>query len=262
MTWTKSIHQQLGVVLTIAFGVFRGTSFAIQPELGHLEVPTTVNQSPFQLALDFKLPPRGTPGKRKGAGSRTDKCSLANPNEPLTALVPGKNLGLTVSERPTFWFYIPYQSKSQRSVQFKLGQFGTDDYFYTHTFQLQETLEIVSIRLPENQELEIGKLYKWRFEVICDPNDREKNDFVYGGVRREQINSNWRSQLEQAATERERIAIYAENALWYDTLTNLVQLRRQEPEDEALKADWADLWETVELEYIKSKPIFSCCTSD
>ena len=67
-----------------------------------------------------------------------------------------------------------------------------------------------------------------------------------------------------AKTPRERIAIYAENALWHDVLSNLIELRRQNPDNETLKSDWNDLLKhrLVRLEDIVSKPIVSCSESE
>jgi hypothetical protein len=231
------------------------------------KIPVTkpVNQSSLQMALKFSLPSRGAPGtrSRKGAGVRENpSCPpLANPEEKLTALVPGTNLGLTVSERPTFWFYVPYSSNNRLAVEFSL-QDKEGKSLYQQNFPLVGTPGIVSIRLPETvSPLEIGKLYHWRFTVICDPNNRLDDLTVEGGVERSLLTPELKSRLEKE-TPRERIAIYAENGFWYDALTNLVELRRTKPQDETLQQDWADLWREVRLESMVSKPIVPCCTQE
>ncbi|RDH47676.1 hypothetical protein CBF18_21710, partial [Mastigocladus laminosus WC112] len=57
---------------------------------------------------------------------------------------------------------------------------------------------------------------------------------VNGKVERVPLAPALKSQLA-AATPRERIALYAENGLWFDTLTHLTELYRTHPKDEALK---------------------------
>lgn len=219
-----------------------------------------VNQTSWQLALNFKLPSRGAPGnRRKGAGVRDSCPKLANPEEELTALVPGTNLGLAVSERPTFWFYVPYSPNNRLAVEFSLRD-RQGKNLYQQIFPLMETPGIVSIALPETvSPLEIDELYRWRFAVICNPNNRTGDLSVEGAVERSPLTPELRNHLEKA-TPQERIAIYAENGFWYDALTNLVELRRTKPQDRILQQDWTDLWQQVRLESIANKPIVPCCT--
>jgi Domain of Unknown Function (DUF928) len=88
----------------------------------YLEIPTKAEQPKLSTA-QFNRPilsSRGAPGDRKGGGRRNGhNCPVLNINEPLTALVPDfqdtKKVnhvwGLTTQESPSFWFYIPYNSK-------------------------------------------------------------------------------------------------------------------------------------------------------
>ncbi len=227
---------------------------------------TAVDKSLFQLALDFRMPPEGAPGKRRGAGSRNPICDV---KPPLTALIPLRYLGLT-TESPTFWFYIPYPSTTGYSVEFLLqdGDSAKKDNepkeVYKETFQLQDKPGIVSIRLPERMKLDSNKIYQWNLFVIINPDDRDEDCVVYGGVKQISMNSDLSRQLEAVKTPQERIAIYAENGLWYDSLTTLAELRLKNPNDEALKADWNDLLQDLEvrLNDIVSEPLLGCCTSE
>jgi len=205
------------------------------------------------------LSDRGTPkGKREGAGSR-DECLAA---KPLTALIPTTSSGVTVAEYPTFWFYVPYQPRSQyqQEVEFVLVD-ENENVVYQTTFGLTNTPGIVSISLPKTvRSLESGKQYRWGFFYICDPQDRKQDVAVDGVVERVPLPQSLSGQIEAATTERERILLYAANSKWYDALTALAELRRAKPQDEAIKADWADLLKSVGLEPIASEPIVECCT--
>ena len=110
-------------------------------------------------------PDRGTPTSNRGTGSRGD-C-LYKPNKPLlTSLVGSNNLDLTISDRPTFWVYVPYTQQEAPSGEFSL-QDGENDVYRTR-FQLPATPGIVSISLPATQKpLEVGKTYRWYFEMNC-----------------------------------------------------------------------------------------------
>ncbi|WP_102177568.1 DUF928 domain-containing protein, partial [Fischerella thermalis] len=260
MNGKKRHDQQITLFLILTGILASGTGVLARQAEPERLLTTAVSESSFQLALKLKLPPRGAPGKRRTGAATRDSCpELANKNEPLTALVPGTNLGLTVAERPTFWFYVPYPPTNRLSVEFLLRD-KEDNEVYRETLPLLETPGIISVRFPETTPpLEIQKLYSWRFSVICNPTNRAEDVFVNGKVERVPLAPALKSQLA-AATPRERIALYAENGLWFDTLTHLTELYRTHPKDEALKVDWADLWQGVGLEYISSKPLVPCCT--
>ena len=93
-----------------------------------------------------KTPARLSPvsGRRAGMGSRDNCPAVANA---LTALIPlqeeqrvskqtdksisGIVEGLTTSERPTFWFYIPYTKDLTASAEFILQDSAGSDIYQT-----------------------------------------------------------------------------------------------------------------------------------
>ncbi|NET59662.1 MAG: DUF928 domain-containing protein [Symploca sp. SIO2E6] len=265
----------------------------------------SLNQSPFQLALRFRLPPKGAPGRRRGAGTRQGYCSS---DERLIALMPGTNLGLTVAERPTFWFYVPYQG-DKLEAEFLLED-NEGNEVYQEIVALNNTPGIVKVSLPENfrnpvasenhekisafsrnrvssenhekisafslkkpgfstdstnstDSLEVEQLYVWRLSVICNPDNRFDDDYVWGGVERVSMSFELKNQLKDK-TKRERLKIYAENGLWFDVLTTLAELREANVEDQELDEDWVELLEQalIDLEEISDQPLVDCCTSE
>jgi hypothetical protein len=219
---------------------------------------TNLFSSSFQLAFKFNLPPKGAPGSRKSIAARDSCQGLASETEMLTALVPGTNLGLTIAERPTFWFYIPYQPKERSFLEFSLKDKEKKEV-YQQSFPLMNTPGIINISLPENvTPLEVEKSYTWQLKLRCDrdyPNDYR---LVEGVVKRVSLSTELKNKIE-AATLKEQIALYAENGLWFDSLTHLIELRRSIPEDKELEANWNNLLEAVKLEELIDKPVVSCC---
>ncbi|NEO16151.1 MULTISPECIES: DUF928 domain-containing protein [unclassified Moorena] len=216
---------------------------------------TPIAELPVPVKLELTLPPKGAPGKRKGAGSRTD-C----PFEEFIALVPGTNFGLTTSERPTFWFYVPYSDNNKLEAKFWLHN-KQGNQIYEETFRLQNTPGIVKITLPETvSPLVVEDLYRWHFSVICNGSGLLKDDFVSGGIERLSISSDL-EKLE-GKNRREHIAVYAQQGLWFDALTALAELRLANPQDKRLAKDWADLLQQVGLEDIESKPLVDCCATE
>jgi hypothetical protein len=199
--------------------------------------------------LFFGTRPGGTPTGRQRGGAVRDRCP--NVDQPLTALVPATNEGIpfvepTISERPSFWFYVPYFPASQRNAEFVLID-GNEDNVYAATFPLTQPPGIVSLQLPPTvPPLQEGKQYRWVFSVICNPANRSADATVNGWVERVPVSVALSNQL-QAATDKEQVFIYAEQGLWYETLTSFAQLQRTNSLDGELKGNWQDLLRTIGL---------------
>lgn len=199
-------------------------------------IPQTSNQT---------SPSGGTRGTtttdNRGTGSRGDCLSKSIP---LTRLGGGSKLESTVSDRPTFWVYVPYGPEEASSGEFSLQDGETD--IYRTPFTLPATPGIVSVTLPASvKNLEVGKKYRWYFNINCPQREgsTEKTTpaFVTGRVERVAFTSQIENELKAAKTSLERIAILARNGIWYDTLNELAQLRLQEPGNRDAIAAWNTL---------------------
>lgn len=196
------------------------------------------------------LPNRGAPGTRRaGAASR----NLCDRSEPLTALVPGTNFGLTSKERPTFWFYVPYTTGI--AGEFLLTD-ASGKEVYRRTVIVSGTPGIISINLPKTASpLEVDGRYTWNFSAIC----QKETFLVQGEVIRVTLADEINRQLE-TVTAKERLFILAENGLWFDLVTEFIYLLPNSSQDTDLQQEWVTLWHKVDLVYIASKSLTSCCT--
>ena len=186
----------------------------------------------------------------RGAATRGVVCPNDKNKPPLTALIHGKNLGLTIKDRPTFWFYLPYKISLKTPVNFTLTD-AQEKVVYQQNLRLVNTPGIIGITLPNNApSLEVDKIYEWKL-AACDA------DSVIGRIKRVKPSNKVMSQL-QANTGRDRILVYAENSFWYDTLTELIELRRHNPQDKDFQADWEILLKSdgVNLANIASERLF------
>lgn len=203
-------------------------------------------------------------GSREGAGSH-GLCKITNPEKdiaPLIAIMPEVNVKTTTKNKkyiwgettlasPTFWLYVAYPVNSQ--VEFIL-QDRAENEIYQTTFSLDKTQGIISLTLPPEQVyLETGKSYHWYLYVTCNLGS-SPDDFVEGWVKRVDLNSDIKNKLETSRPS-ERISIYAENGLWFDTLNSIDRLRQTEPENNNISAIWTDLLQQVGLDAISKKPI-------
>jgi hypothetical protein len=198
---------------------------------------------------------RRLPGRRVGAGTR-GPCT--NPKQPLVALIPDTNLGLTTEKYPTlFWFVPPTPA---RTAEFVLNNEKKQEVYKT-TFAITGSPGVVSVTLPASATLpplEVNKNYFWTFSLICNPSDPSAVDFVQGWVQRVALSSDLGNQLFKA-TPRDRPAIYARAGIWNDTLKSLSELRRANPRDRALTTDWETLLKSVGLETVAKAPLVECC---
>ena len=237
---------------------------------------TIASESLVQSEVNFNLPPRGAPGRRKGAGTRNE-CSQWKPEkERLTALVPPTNIGLTISEYPRFWFYVPYPPHNPEKptevlqVEFLLLDSDSKQVFRRRML-LENTPGVISVALPKNESLlESDRRYQWVFSVVCDPEDPTADDFVKGQVmRQDSLLERVESQLrdgeggdKEVDLLRERAIVYAENGLWYDALTSLAELYGQNPENQRYSRDWVQLLKQVGLDEVVAQLIVDCCQSE
>ena len=174
--------------------------------------------------IDFSS--TGRPNDQIDLGSR-GSCEGINEKE-MTALVP-KNNGLTISEYPRFWIYIPGESKNVRYAELVLQNEEEQKEINRTVYELQETPGIVSVTIPAKPEysLKTNTIYRWYFRVVCN----NGNDYVVKGfVQRETLDS-----------AEHNYDSYLNNHIWYDALTDLAERRRLAPQDIKLKEDWTNL---------------------
>ncbi len=249
----------------------RGAGTFASPDAPGTTLGTTIFQVP-------PPPDQGAPGSREGAATR-GRCPKVDPRvgRPLTALVPvaGQTAtevratralksnsefvwGLTVAERPTFWFYVPYSLTPNYPLEFVLQDEKGNDVYKTNFTESGTSPGIFSFELPSTAPaLEVGKMYRWYFLVYC--NNSEEHVFVNGWVQRVALNPLLKSQLEQASPQAE-VNLYGKAGLWHETVTSLAALRRQSPGDAKLRNDWVQLLQSIGLGAIAQEPITSGLT--
>jgi len=225
----------------------------------------------------FPAPSEIAPGSRTGEASRS-RGVCPPVTTPLTALMPvtkgtssGQSAsttpttsesvyGLTVAERPTFWFYVPYPLTSSRPLEFVLQDEKGNEVYQTQFTESGTVPGVVGLQLPPTVDpLEVGKRYQWFFLIYCNP---DQPTFVEGWVERVELNSTLKNQLDQATTPQQKADLYAQAGIWYEAVTTLAELRRQKPNDQALNAQWLELLQSVDLEAIATEPVTSVLTPE
>jgi Domain of Unknown Function (DUF928) len=238
MTFQKS----LALVIPLLLNSFTGYP---TPEL----VNSLVNSS-FQISKNKKLPPvpptpppkghRVPGGVRRGDNSSLGFCKETTPV--ITALTPEDAHGNTISEHPTFWFYIPYTSQEIISAEFSLREGKNEKNGYKISFKVHEKAGIVSISSPAKSKysLKPDEYYHWYLKIKCQSNQNSTSDsdiVLDGWVQR--ITSNPTLQPNLITPD-----------LWYDQLNQLAKSRLESPSDSTVNNEWSKLLKSVALEQI------------
>ncbi|MEM9005864.1 MAG: DUF928 domain-containing protein [Cyanobacteria bacterium P01_F01_bin.86] len=196
-------------------------------------------------------PDRGTPPTPYGTGSRGG-CPSNTDLPPLAQLVGNTSLDLTVSERPSFWVYVPYTSSEVTAARFSFQE--GDQEIYQATIQLPTTPGIIGMTAPETvPPLEVGTRYHWYFEIFCpqtetsDPSEISVPITLTGIVERVLPTEALTNELVDASSPLEKISAYVNHNIWYDALTELGQLRLHEPSQVGLIEEWEALLSDPEV---------------
>ena len=201
----------------------------------------------IQPIEDMDAPP--TPRVRSVRGG----CASSN-QVSVTPLVPKNKIGRTVSDYPTFFFYLP-QTDAELAELILEDESGNQ--IYQQNLTIKNLSGVIGVSIPANTNvppLEVGKDYTWKFTVVCDAEDRSSDQLESGVVRRVELSPDILSELDQA-DPRQKTVIYAENGIWQDALSNLAAARRANPNDPDLAADWESLLDSVTLGSIAKEPI-------
>jgi len=214
------------------------------------------------MAVDFKPPRRGAPGRREGGGTR-DPLACIQGSTRLTAIMPETNFGLTTVAYPRFFWATP--KTRAKAAEFKLvavdEKTADETMVYQTTFRITGEIGVASLTLPHNATLPplaVGQDYRWSIAMICDPSNRNRDIKVDGWIQRTAVEPGLTTQLTKAnATD--RIRLYANNGIWFDTLASLAELRCARPKDAALTASWVELMKSVKLGAIAEQPFVQQC---
>jgi Domain of Unknown Function (DUF928) len=163
----------------------------------------------------------------------------------IVALIPRSHLGVTISERPTFWFYLGTSSRDLESIKFTVSSVRNPADRETWIAQLPTTdqkLEagLIKIRYP-GQALKEGN-YDWEFnyqQTGCN-----KPQTLAGYLQKET-----NPQISAINNSQQRRHAYAKNGIWHELLDELI-VDRQQQRDRQVASNFRDLFfESEDINY-------------
>ncbi|MEG4493827.1 DUF928 domain-containing protein [Microcoleus sp. D3_18_C4] len=236
----------------INFTALAMTVLAIAVTLPSLLTPMQAVPAPMLLSqnVNFTPPDVTAPDNRQGGTHRG--CKLRD-GLFITPLIPESNIGLTLTESPTFFVYV---SQPAAQVEFILLNADESEVVYETTLK-NDKAGIVGVSLSEKDKtknIEVGKRYVWSFALACDPLERSGDYIVKGWMQRIEPQANLKNDLANPDPMAKVIA-YAKNGIWYETLATLAEMRRRAPDDSRLTAEWTQLLQSQGLESIATQPL-------
>lgn len=198
----------------ITFSVAEINSINVPPIIGR-----TVNFSTKLSAqtAQIYIPPDGPSRKSRTAGTGSRGCDRAGTTN-LQLLVPNDHLALTVSARPTFFWYV---SDTTLPVRFTLVEPEVAKPIVDRTFKVKRS-GIVPFELPlDVPGLVLGKEYRWTVSLVCNKERPSANTYADSLIKRVAITPDLRSKLAGISQNKaERSLVYAQSGIWYDALNS------------------------------------------
>ena len=245
-------------VLAIGIKLFSPSSFLQKPALAINNLQNI--RDTRQIAQTYVPPDRGAPKSTTTGGTR-GKCLL---DQKLTLLLPQTGAGLTISEYPSFYVYIPPYQNAKEADFFIIDDVEKNNV-YDHIFLLPEKPGIININVPQEKSppFKVGKEYIWGVQINCkdslgDYGASPKVEGIIKRIKPEETLSNKLAGVTPLALPN----VYASEGIWYDALASLVQLRSLNLENSQLINDWQELFNSAKSEEKESfinAPLLECC---
>lgn len=190
----------------------------------------------------FDPPPRRDAPRSgtAGGGSRPAMKTGA-----LTALSPGRQVGLSHSQRPTFFVYLP--KTTAQTTEFSLFDAEMKG-IYQVTIPIENKVGLIGITLPKTAPALVkNQPYHWSLALAYNPNDRTEDWVVGGWVEYKELSKKLSLQLA-TATPIQQITYYAKHGFWYDAIAKTIELHSSQPNNLSLTQTWTKLLTSVGLE--------------
>lgn len=245
----------IALLTTLAFGIVINTHGIVQAQ------STGTLSSKIPAQWDFKAPTGQDPApdNRQGGATRGNECIQGNAS--VVALVPATG-GTTTAEYPTIYWYLPPTSASV--AEFVLRD-AEQQVVYSTRYALAksekglvaDTPKIMSLTLPSYTNLsplKIGQEYQWTLVLSCNALDLSGQISIEGKIKRVQADPTL-AELASKATLNERVGLYAKARIWYNTLSALVELQRDRPNNPEVSEAMNKMFASVGLNPVILKSI-------
>ncbi len=194
------------------------------------------NTSPKQLNNDPNDTTNPTTSQPDHDSKDSPRGACSKEEKEIIPLVPKAKVVYTILGNPKVFFYVP--EGMSKNIKFSLSN-EDEGVVYQTTFDTPNQAGIISVELASVPEknLQIGKQYKWVFQIVCNENDPSGNPFIEGVIERKEISQD-----------------LSKNQLWYDALLETARLHRSASNDPKVTQDWEVLLDSLGFKAIAKEP--------
>lgn len=162
-----------------------------------------------------------------GAGSRGCPEGLFGS---LNLLVPNDHVGLTISERPTFSWYV--SAVSSTPMKFALVEPGVAKPLFVKKIKVDKP-GLVQLQIPSDiKGLTVGKQYRWTVSLVCNLKRPSLSIYARSWIARvplTEVNDFSRTASEQQV--RDKAIFYAQQGIWYDAVATMTKAYLSNPDN-------------------------------
>jgi hypothetical protein len=188
--------------------------------------------------IEYKPPARGAPARRVGGSSR----GIAE--IPTVSVIAPDHVGRTVSDQPALYWFISRRSPVRIEITLVDSQ-GTKPVVEASIVNAAPGIHHFSLA-EQNVRLKPGEEYQWSVSLVWD--DRQRSHDVVSQGSLMVIAPSAQLQARLAGLERGAQArVFAAEGIWYDSVAALSEAIEQRPQDAALRAQRARLFEQAGL---------------
>jgi Domain of Unknown Function (DUF928) len=175
----------------------------------------------FQMATatgEYKPNPEPSAPKTTTTTTGTRGGCHQKSTNTLTALAPQTDIGQTVSQFPTFSWFVP--DSQPLPMEFRLYQYDGQE-----RSQLIEKVKMVSKpgimqhSLPRDRPgLAVNQTYRWQVVIFCNPNRPSTALVTEAIVKVVEISPNFQQKLATTNNTLTKAELFAKSNFWYDAL--------------------------------------------
>jgi hypothetical protein len=187
----------------------------------------------------------------RGSGARGSESK-----SDIVALIPANNgdfVGVAITDRPTFWFYISptFSELNLKSMKFTLKNQQNEELWSTKLST--NSPKIGSGLMPityQGDQLKVDGIYFWELSYqqtdIQQGKERVFEQKLRGNLQKETF-----ANLPANQKISDKINTYARNGIWYDLITELITKKQQNPGDQQLAKAFRELiFESPDVKYL------------
>ncbi|MEM1369477.1 MAG: DUF928 domain-containing protein [Cyanobacteria bacterium P01_H01_bin.15] len=189
------------------------------------------------------------PEHARGGGTRNEHqlCTQDSSESQMMALVPENNGGLTLSEKPSLFVYIPETQASKVVLSIiELGQ-STPIHHSRTDVALAEGAQVIHLQpAKEAPPLSVGKYYLWSVVLVCGDRPTPNDPSIAAWIKRVEPTS---KSLDNSAemTPIQVATSYAEQGIWYESLYYLALAQKIQPTANQHSLIWSNFLESTGL---------------